>query len=165
VDVTILGPGGGINMAASHKQAEEIAGELSGAPTASSAPSVTSGALYCLTPEQLVEQAPVFRDHVNALKTGQAVALAQSYGYEVVQVRSRASIPFDKQTAADIEVVASASSGQTPAWPVVGEGTDTSLIKLLKAVTVQVNPLYGSWTTALPEPYLPQVWPAGAGTP
>ena len=91
--------------------------------------------------------------------------MAESYGYEVVQVRSRATIPFAQQTAPDIEVVAAASTGQTPAWPVVGEGTDTSLIKLLKTVTVQVNPLYGSWTTALPAPYLPQVWPAGASAP
>jgi hypothetical protein len=47
----------------------------------------------------------------------------------------------------------------------VGEGTDKSLIKLLKTVNVQINPLYGSWTTALPAPYLPQVWPAGAAAP
>jgi hypothetical protein len=165
VDVTVTGPGGKLDMAASRHQAEEIAAELSGRATSPGAPPVTSGALYCLTPQQLIEQAPGFRDQVKALKTGQAVALAESYGYQVVQVRSRASIPFDKQTAADIEVVASASSGQVPAWPVVGEGTDTSLIKLLKAVTVEVNPLYGSWTAALPAPYLPQVWPAGAGTP
>jgi hypothetical protein len=165
VDVTVVGQGGKLNMAAGRKQADEIAAELSGKPTSSPAPPVTSGALYCLTPQLLIEQAPGFRDQVNALKTGQAVALAESYGYQVVQVRSRALIPFNKQTAADIAVVASVSSGQAPAWPVVGEGTDTSLIKLLKAVNVQVNPVYGSWTVALPAPYLPQVWPAGAAAP
>ncbi len=165
VDVTVGGPGGSVDMAASRKQADEIAGELSGTLPLSSGPQVTSGALYCLSPERLIEQAPSFRNEVGALKAGQAVALPESYGYQVVQVRSRASVPFDDQTAADIEVVASQSGGQTPAWPVVGEGTDRSLIKVLKTAKVQVNPLYGSWTTALPAPYLPQVWPAGAAAP
>ena len=165
VAVTVPGPGGGVNMAASRKQADEIAGVLSGTVASPPAPPVTSGALYCLTPQQLIEQPSAVQLQVNALKTGQAGALPESYGYEVVQVRSRTPVPFDDQTAADIEVVASASTGQTPAWPVVGEGTDTTLIKLLQSVTVQVNPLYGSWTTRLPAPYLPQVWPAGASAP
>jgi hypothetical protein len=165
VDVTVPGPGGGIDMAASRKQADEIVGELNGTATGPSAPPVTSGALYCQAPQQLLAQATAFRQQVEALKTGQAAALAESYGYQVVQVRSRATIPFTKQTAPDIEVVAAATSGQTPAWPDVGEGTDTSLIELLKTVAVHVNPLYGSWTTALPAPYLPQVWPAGASAP
>jgi hypothetical protein len=165
VDVMVPGPGGGIDMAASRKQAEAIVGELNGTATAASAPRVTSGALYCLTPEQLIDQAPAFRQQVGGLKTGQAVAIAESYGYEVVQVRSRAVIPFDDAVAADIEIVVAASNGQAPAWPVVGEGTDTTLIQILKAATVDVNPLYGSWTTALPAPYVPQVWPAGASSP
>jgi len=165
VEVTVPGPGESVDMAASRKQADEIAGELSGTVPPSSGPAVTSGALYCLTPEQLIDQATSFRDAVGALKAGQAVALSESYGYQVVQVRSRASVPFNDQTAANIAVVASQSGGQAPAWPVVGEGTDTSFIKLLKTVNVQVNPLYGSWTTALPAPYLPQVWPAGAAAP
>jgi hypothetical protein len=152
-------------MAASRTQAEEIAGELSGTAPAGPAAPVTSGALYCLTPEQLIEQAPAFRQQVDALEPGKAAAIAESYGYKVVQVRSRASISFDNTVASDIEVVASAASSQTPVWPVVGVGTDNSLIKLLKATTVQVNPQYGSWTAALPAPYLPQVWPAGAATP
>lgn len=165
VDVTVAGPGESVDVAASRKQADEIAGELSGTRPPSSGPPVTSGALYCLTPEQLIDQATGFRTVVSGLRAGQAVALPESYGYEVVQVRSRATVPFNDQTAADIEVVASQTGGQAPAWPVVGEGTDTSLIKLLKAVDVQVNPLYGSWTKALPAPYLPQVWPAGAAAP
>jgi len=165
VDVTVPGPGESVDMAASRKQADEIAGELSGTVALSSGPPVTSGALYCLTPEQLIDHAPGFRNEVSGLRAGQAVALPESYGYQVVQVRSRASVPFNDQTAADIEVVASQSGGQAPAWPVVGEGTDKSLIKLLKTVNVQINPLYGSWTTALPAPYLPQVWPAGAAAP
>ncbi len=165
VDVTVAAPGGRVDVAASRQQAEEIVAELSGKTTSPPAPPVTSGALYCLTPQQLIEQPSGFRHQVNSLKTGEAVALAENYGYQVVEVRSRAPIPFNKQTAADIEVVASVSGGQAPAWPVVGEGTDTSLIKLLKAVTVQVNPLYGSWTVRLPAPYLPQVWPAGAAAP
>ena len=165
VDVSVPGRGGGINMAASRKQADEIVGELDGRAAPVSAPPVTSGAFYCQTQEQLIGQPPTFRQQVEALAPGKAVALAQSYGYEVVQVQSRASIPFNKAVAGDIEVVASAHSGQAPAWPVVGEGSDTSLINLLKAAAVQVNPQYGSWTTKLPVPYLPQVWPAGASQP
>jgi hypothetical protein len=165
VDVSVPGPGGGTDMAASYKQAEEVAGELDGTLRAASGPPVTSGALYCLSPEQLLEQPPAFRQQVGALEPGKAAPVAESYGYKVVQVRSRVAIPFNKSVASDIEVVASASSSQAPAWPVVGEGTDTSLIKLLKATTVQVNPLYGSWTAALPAPYIPQVWPAGAAAP
>ena len=140
VDVTVPGPGESVDMAASRKQADEIAGELSGTVALSSGPPVTSGALYCLTPEQLIDHAPGFRNEVSGLRAGQAVALPESYGYQVVQVRSRASVPFNDQTAADIEVVASQSGGQAPAWPVVGEGTDKSLIKLLKTVNVQINP-------------------------
>ncbi len=165
VEVTVPGPANSVNMAASRKQADEIAGVLSGTVASPPAPPVSSGALYCLTPEQLIDQAAGFRFGVGALKVGHAIALPESYGYQVVQVRSRASVPFNDQTAADIEVVASQSSSQAPAWPVVGAGTDTSLIKLLKTVKVQVNPLYGSWTTGLPAPYLPQVWPAGAAAP
>lgn len=165
VDVSVPGPAGGINVAASRQQADEIVAELDGRAAPASAPPVTSGAFYCQTPEQLIEQSPSFRQKVEALAPGKAVAVAQSYGYEVVQVQSRAMIPFNQAVAADIEVVSSAHSGQAPAWPVVGEGSDTSLINLLKAATVEVNPQYGSWTTKLPTPYLPQVWPAGASQP
>ena len=91
------GPNGTTDLTASRKQAEAVAAQLSGAPGTSGQPPVTGGARYCLVPEQLVQQPPAFAAEVSALQPGSAAILPESYGYQVVQVRSRTAIPFDEQ--------------------------------------------------------------------
>ena len=97
---------------------------------------------------------------------GKAGLVPQSWGYEVVQVRSRTIIPFNAQVAAVISVVALGAGPTAYTWPVQGDANGTGLSRILKAADVKVNPSYGSWTTALPSPpYIPQVWPAGQASP
>ena len=110
-------------MAASRKQADEIAAELSGTLTVVLGASRDQrGALLPRRRSSSSNRRPVSVTQVSALKAGQAVALPESYGYQVVQVRSRASIPFDDQTAADIEVVASAVRRPDPGLARRGRG-------------------------------------------
>jgi len=162
VDVTVPGPGGTTDMVASRKQADAVAAQLSGAPGTSGQAPVTGGARYCLVPEQLVQQPPAFAKQVSALQPGSAAVIPASFGYQVVQVRSRTAIPFDEAVAAVIDVVALGAGSSAYTWPVQGDANNTGLTKILKASKVDVNPSFGSWTTALPAPpYIPQVWPAG----
>lgn len=166
LDSSIAGPNGTVDMTASLKQAEKTASQLTAATSGATVPSVAVGARYCLSPEQLIEQSPVFRQQVNALAPGKAGVVPQSWGYEVVLVRSRTIIPFNAQVATVIGVVALGAGTDTYSWPVQGDTSDTGLIKILKAASVRVDPAFGSWTTALPAPpYIPQVWPAGESSP
>jgi hypothetical protein len=153
-------------MAASQKQAEAVANELTAAANGGPVPTAGTGARYCLTPEQLVAEPAVFRQEVNALAPGKAGLVPQNWGYEVVQVRSRTLIPFNTQVASVIGVIALGAGPTAYTWPVQGDSTDSGLVRILKAADVQVDPSFGSWTTALPSPpYIPQVWPAGQGSP
>ena len=111
-------------------------------------------------------QPTAFRQTVYALAPGKAGLVPQSWGYEVVQVRSRTIIPFNAQVAAVIGVVALGAGPTAYTWPVQGDAGGTGLSRILKAADVKVDPSYGSWTTALPSPpYIPQVWPAGQASP
>jgi hypothetical protein len=166
LDSSVSGPNGTVDMAASRKQAETIVSQISAATSGAAASSVAVGARYCLSPEQLIEEAPAFRQQVNALAPGKAGIVPQSWGYEVVLVRSRTIIPFNAQVASVIGVVALGAGTNTFSWPVQGDTSDSGLIKILKAANVKVDPAFGSWTTALPAPpYIPQVWPAGESNP
>ena len=166
VDVSVPGPNGTTDLTASRKQAEAVAAQLSGAPGTSGQPPVTGEARYCIVPEQLVQQPPAFAAEVSALQPGSAAILPESYGYQVVQVRSRTAIPFDEPVAAVIDVIASGAGTSAYTWPVQGDANNTGLTTILKASSVDVNPSYGTWTTALPAPpYIPQVWPAGQSSP
>jgi hypothetical protein len=166
IDVSVPGPGGTIDMAASHKQAEAVAAELTAASAGGPVPTVGTGARYCLSPEQLIVQPAVFRQAVYALAPGKAGLVPQSWGYEVVQVRSRTLIPFNAQVASVIGVVALGAGPTAYTWPVQGDANDSGLTRILKAADVKVDPAFGSWTTALPSPpYIPQVWPAGQANP
>jgi len=155
VQVSVPGAHGSIDMGASKHQAEKLAGQLA---SRSSSPSVPAngGARYCDTPEQLIEQSPGFRDQVGALAPGQVTILAEPYGYQVVQVRSRTQIPLNAETAGAINVVAASGGVQ------VQLNGNTTVIDLLKKANVDVNPAYGTWDTSLPSPYPPQVLPPGA---
>jgi hypothetical protein len=166
VDITVPGPNGTVDMAASQKQATTVARELTAAASGASAPNAPVGARYCLSPEQLIEQPPVFGQQVSGLAPGKAGTVPQSWGYEVVLVRSRTIIPFNAQVASVIGVVALGAGTTAYTWPVQGDSGDTGLITILKAADVKVDPAFGSWTTALPSPpYIPQVWPAGEANP
>ena len=166
IDVSVPGPDGSIDMAASHKQAQMVATELTAAASGARPPTVGNGARYCLTPEQLIVQPAVFAQEVNALQPGKAGLVQQNWGYEVVQVRSRTLIPFNTQVASVIAVVALGAGLATYSWPVQGDAGGTGLSKILKAADVEVDPTFGSWTTKLPAPpYIPQVWPAGQASP
>jgi hypothetical protein len=166
VDVSVPGPHGTIDMAASQKQATAVAAALTAASAGGATPTVGNGARYCLSQEQWIMEPASFRQVVYGLAPGKTGLVSQSWGYEVVQVRSRTLIPFNSQVATVIGVVALGAGPTAYTWPVQGDTSDTGLTRILKAADVTVDPAYGSWTTALPSPpYIPQVWPAGQSTP
>jgi hypothetical protein len=153
VDISVVGRGGGVDMAASKQQADQVASQLSGHSSSANAP-VTSGGRYCDSPEQFIEQPAAFQKQVGALAPSQATVLAESYGYQVVEVRSRPLIAFGNQTAGDIDVVASGGGSQNPPT------NDAKVTKVLSAANVQLNSTYGTWT-ALPAPCPPEIVPPG----
>ena len=102
-------------------------------------------------------QPPAFRQEVYALQPGKAGSGAQSWGYEVVQVRSRTTDPVQRARWRPVIGVVASVAG--PGLHVAGSGRrhDTGLSRILKAANVKVDPSYGSWTTALPAPpYIPR---------
>ncbi|HMK98309.1 MAG TPA: hypothetical protein VK425_12230, partial [Acidimicrobiales bacterium] len=146
VDVPVESSG----LAAANRQAQEVAEELSG-HTVPGAEPVLGPSLYCDTPEQFIEQPAGFQDKVGALAPGHAVVLPAGYGYQVVEVRSRATVPFDSQVAAIIQLVTDNGGALT-----LGVA-DQKLSAVLKKADVQVNPLYGTWSTAIQAPCPPAV--------
>lgn len=168
-DVSVRAPDGTVDMAASHSRAETVAGDLVAAASEGNLASLRAGARYCLTPEGLVLKQSTFRSEVSSLAVGKAGLVTQPWGYEVVLLRSRRAIPFTAQVAPVIGVVADLSSIDEGlaryVWPVIGGTDDTSLVDILKHADVQVDPAYGSWTTGLQSPFLPQVWPPGVKSP
>jgi len=146
VDVPI----GSSGPAAANRQAQEVAEELSGHKVPGAEP-VLGPSLYCDTPEQFIEQPAGFQDKVGALAPGQAVVLPAGYGYQVVEVRSRSTVPFDSQVAAIIQLVTDSGGALS-----LGVG-DQKLSAVLKEADVQVNPLYGTWSTAIQAPCPPAV--------
>ena len=167
VDVSVPGRGGTIDMAASQKQAEAVAAELTAASAGGAAPTVGNGARYCLTPEQLIVQPTAFRQAVYALAPGQGRAGARKLGVR----GGPGAVPDDHPVqrpggrrhrvwwrSAPALRLTRGPSRETPTAP--------ASASILKAADVKVDPAYGSWTTALPSPpYIPQVWPAGQAPP
>jgi parvulin-like peptidyl-prolyl isomerase len=123
---------GQVDMAASKKQAEAVANELSGVKGGAQVP-VTSGARYCLSPEQAIGQPAEFRDLIGTLRPGQATPVRENFGYEVVQVISRDTIPYNNQVAAIIDIVA--VSGES-------ESSDPKVNSILSAAKIEFNPAY-----------------------
>ena len=150
VNISVPGTGGGVNMAASKKEADEVANALSGHTGPGTLPA-TSGARYCDSPEQFIEQPLNFQSQVAVLAPGHATVLSEGAGYQVVEVRSRALIPYNAKVAADIDVTATHGGSQNP------PNGDTKVIKVLMATRVEVNPAYGSWSATLPQGCAPQV--------
>jgi hypothetical protein len=154
-DVVVNSSSGSVNFAASKAQAEKVASALEADPSSPPA-SVANGSHYCQTPEQLIEQPSGFQSAVQALAPGAAAVLREPWGYEVVQVTSRAAIPYSAKVAGDIEVVT--SDGGAQGQP----NSETKVIDVLKRAKVRVNPAFGTWATNLPAPYAPQVLPPGS---
>jgi hypothetical protein len=131
VDISV-GSNGKVNLAASKKQADVVASELS-AGKGRAQPGVASGARYCLTPEQAIEQPEAFRNLLATLEPGQAAAIPESFGDEVVQVISRNTIPYNDQVAAIIDIVAVTSQSQT---------SDPKVNSILSAAKIEFNSAY-----------------------
>jgi hypothetical protein len=149
-NVTVPGPGGGVDMAASLKEADQVASELSGHPSPGAAP-VTGGGRFCDSPAKFIEMSSNFQTQVGAAPVGQATVLTEKYGYEVVEVRSRTVIPYNKETAADIDIVATGGGSQNPPTG------DKTVIDILAASDVKVNPAYGTWSSVDVPGCAPQV--------
>lgn len=141
-DVSVPGRSGTVNMAASKNTAEsEVKALESGGSS-----QISSGARYCLSPEQLIERPTAFFSSVGALAPGKAVAVAGPGGYEVVQVLSRAVIPYNAQSQLVVDVLNTWGGSRG-----VGTG-DTALISVLHKANVHVDPRYGVWDgTPAPE--------------
>jgi hypothetical protein len=150
-DVSVPGQNGAVDMGASERQASSLAKQLEGSGLAPGA--LPGGARYCLSPEQLIEQASDFRGRVAALGVGQVAVLKESYGYEVVAVTSRTAIPYTKAVAADIDEVVTHGGAQQLA------NGDAKVMAILRATRVSVNSAYGTWQANLPSPYQPEVLP------
>jgi hypothetical protein len=148
-DISVPSPGGGVDMAASLKAADAVAAQLSGHGNGSV--SVTSGALYCDTPEKFIEQPTNFQDRVGTLAPGQTTVLPESYGYQVVLVRSRSVIAYSTPIADDIEISATHGGSQTP------PSGDSKVIDILLRANVRVDPQFGAWATTLTSPCAPEV--------
>lgn len=154
-DVALSSSNGSLERAASKVEAEKVASALAAHPS-SPPPEVANGSHFCQTPEQLIEQPSAFQAAVQGLAPGRVTVLAEPWGYEVVQVTSRAEIPYSSAIAGDIEVVTSEGGAQ-------GEpNSQTKIIDILKRANVKVNPAFGTWATNLPAPYAPQVLPPGS---
>jgi hypothetical protein len=151
VEVSVPGPHGSINRAASLKQADQVASQLSGHGRTAQRPVVSAG--YCDSPEQFIEEPTTLQKQVDSMAPGQVAVLAESYGYNVVQLRSRTVIPYSPEIAGDIEVVATRGGSQT-----LPTG-DQPVIKILLASHVEVNTLYGTWDPTVTSPCAPQVEP------
>jgi hypothetical protein len=152
VNVSVPGPGGGIDEAASRAQATKLAAEAGtgGTTAGGGGQGLASGAQYCLTPEQLVEKPSAYAQGVFDLAVGHAIAVAGPDGYQVVMVRSRALVPFSTATEAVVDVVAGLGGSEGTGY------NDTPLIKILKKAHVAVEPEYGAWDGHPPSPYAPQ---------
>lgn len=153
-DVSVVGPGGKVDMEASKAEAEQVARALQANPGAPPA-SVANGSHFCDTPEELLSGPAAFESAVQALAPGRASLLRQSWGYEVVQVRSRAVVPYSPAIAGDIEVVTAGGGAQGQ------PNNETEVIDVLKRAKVRVSPQFGTWAANLPAPYAPQVLPPG----
>jgi len=141
-------------MASAKKQAESVARELSGHTGPGEQP-VLGASLYCDSPEQFVEQPSSFQAAVAGLAPGNAQVLAESYGYQVVAVRSRTVLRLSAASEPGIDVVVSYGGVESPPQ---GE---QKVIDVLNRARVQVNPRFGSWSKA-PPATCPQVLPAGS---
>jgi hypothetical protein len=133
VDVSV-GTNGHVDVAASKAQAEAVAKELSGTKGAAKVP-VASGARYCLSPEQAIDQPAAFRALLGTLAPGKAEPIRESGapGYEVVQVISRNTVPYNDQVAAIIDIVAVTSQSQS---------SDPKVTNILSAAKIEFNPAY-----------------------
>jgi hypothetical protein len=142
--------------------------------SAKQAASAAGWASYCLTPEQLMNRSVAFRQQVETLAPGSTATVRGSHGHEMVQVRSRAEIPFDQAVADDINA---AEVGVTDRMGNIGTYLqvavkDAPVASILKTAHVEIDPQYGTWlmvhstsATGAEGPSAPVLWPAGVQPP
>jgi len=131
--VTVGAPNGGVDYAQSQAQATAVAQRMANA--GANAPSV-GGASACYSHEQVDAQAPSFINTVVALAPSHASIQKTSYGYQVIDVSSRQSLPLAGPVAQLLT---------TLAYDLQSPGSDTVLLRLEAKANVRVNPAYGTW--------------------
>jgi hypothetical protein len=118
--------------AAALAQAESLVARIDASKTG--AAHAQAGTVACYTPSQLETQGGKFMALVVGLPTGRAAPPQKTpYGYQVVAVVSRTTIPF----AGDLQRALSAV--------VTSNQPDATLDRVLAHARVKVNPAYGSW--------------------
>lgn len=139
--VSVQGANGGVDYTQSQTQAATVAQRMANAgPNASG----VGGASSCYTHEQLDAQAPSFINTVVALAPSHASIQKTNYGYQVIDVSSRANLPLAGPVAQLLT---------TLVYDLQSPGSDTVLLRLEAKANVRVNPAYGTWrppTSAAP---------------
>lgn len=136
VSVSVAGPSGRVDFAASKSEAEKVASRYnSTAPPGGRGPG-RDATLTCFTQRQLEDQGLPLFNQVLALAPGHAAAPERTAtGYRVLAVESRDHQPFTSGVAAVIGLL----QAQAP-------GTDsTKLVEVLTRARVTVDPAFGTW--------------------
>ena len=132
VDISV-DSNGQVDMAASKKQAEAVANELSGVKGGRARYLSRAGPA---TAYPLSRQSSSRRSSATSsahCRPGQATPVPENFGYEVVQVSSRDTIPYNNRVAAIIDIVA--ISGQS-------QSSDPKVNSILSAAKIEFNPAY-----------------------
>lgn len=108
-------------------------------PTQSAAQTVATegivqGARLCFDQATMEDQSPAFRDAVLKLQPGQvSQPIKTTFGYQVVQVQTKASPGFNDDVQRALSVAIASSPPQ-------------SITTLIQKASVKVNPAYGTWS-------------------
>jgi hypothetical protein len=133
--VSVAGPNGAVDFAASQTQASALAQQLSSGG-AKSTGAATGGASTCYTHVQLDAQSAALIDTVVSLAPGHAVSQKTTYGYQVTAVTSRQTQPLAGPVAQVLT---------TLVYELGQPNGDTVLRRLESQAHVKVNVTYGSW--------------------
>lgn len=128
--VTVTGPSGGIDFAASRTQAMKVATEMT------TQPGTAGGSYNCYSHEQVVTQSPQFINTVVALAPGHSNVTETPYGYQVTAVASRQTLPLAGPVAQVLT---------TLVYDLRSPTSDSTLQRLLAQARVRVNPAFGTW--------------------
>ncbi|HTW05892.1 MAG TPA: hypothetical protein VME46_00165 [Acidimicrobiales bacterium] len=157
-DVTVAGPDGRVDWAATLRRARAVARAMRNGGSAAGI-TVSGGASYCDTPEQFIQEPLAFQAQVGRTAPSQVATVRQSYGYQVVLVLSRTTIPDDSQTAEAIEASGAATGtiGPSVAGAIAPPNGNQQLTSLLARARVDVDPQYGDWDASPGSGCAPQV--------
>jgi hypothetical protein len=137
IAVSVLKPDGTVDQAASLSQAKEVQAQYNATHQVTNGAATQGGSVTCYDAAQLYNQPAGFVSTVLGLAPGMAAAPQPAdYGYDVVAVDSRQTIPFDSDVQRALSVAIAAAQGQP----------DPALTGLLTKARIKVNPLYGTWS-------------------